>query len=244
MSAAGERSGSYTYSVVGTLPNGPIPSNRPSTGAISGTPTVGGSFSVQVRDGIGNTATSCTFTIGGPLSLPCPATTSGQVGASFSSQVSATGGVSPYAYSVVGILPSGLTLNPSTGAITGTPTATGSFSVLVRDAAGSSATSCTFVITPGATISISFDNNAGGVGLTHTIGGTITLSSAAPQPNGTTVTLSANPAVPGLVNFSATSVTIPAGNTTGTFMRLPAHSWGRPVFSPTPLAPRRRAPPF
>jgi hypothetical protein len=80
------------------------------------------------------------------LLLPCPATTSGQVNVPFSSQVSATGGVTPYVYSVVGTLPNGLSLNPSTGTITGTPAVAGSFSIQVKDAAGSTATSCTFTI--------------------------------------------------------------------------------------------------
>ncbi len=47
-----------------------------------------------------------------------------------------TGGVGPYTFSVVGTLPAGLTLNTSTGAITGTPTAAGTFSIQVTDANG------------------------------------------------------------------------------------------------------------
>ncbi len=70
------------------------------------------------------------------LSLPCPAILAGDVNAPFSSQVSALGGVMPYTYSVIGTLPNGLTLNPSTGAITGIPTAAGSFSIKVMDSAG------------------------------------------------------------------------------------------------------------
>jgi len=229
----------YTYSVVGTLPNGLT--LNPSTGAITGTPTVGGSFNVQVKDAAGTTVTSCAFTIGTTLSLPCPATTSGPVNVSFSSQVTATGGVSPYTYAVVGILPSGLTLTPSTGAITGTPTVAGSFNIQVKDAAGNTATSCTFVVAPAPTIAISFNNNAGGVGLTHTIGGTITLSSAAPQPSGTTVTLSANPSDPGLVNFSTTSVAIPAGNTTGTFTITGAQVGTAGILASAPGSPTASA---
>ncbi len=75
----------YTYSAVGTLPNGLT--LNPSTGAITGTPSATGSFSIQVKDSVGSTATSCMFTINPALSLPCPTTTSGQVNTSFSSQV-------------------------------------------------------------------------------------------------------------------------------------------------------------
>ena len=134
----------YTYSVIGTLPSGLA--LNPSTGAITGTPTVSGNFSIQVKDATGNTAASCTLSISGPLSLPCPATTSGQANAPFSSQVSAVGGVTPYTYSVIGTLPNGLTLNPSTGAITGTPTVSGNFSIQVKDATGNTAASCTLSI--------------------------------------------------------------------------------------------------
>jgi uncharacterized repeat protein (TIGR03803 family) len=47
----------------------------------------------------------------------------------YSQSVAASGGVAPYTYSVsAGAVPTGLSLNSATGDITGTPTATGSFS--------------------------------------------------------------------------------------------------------------------
>lgn len=54
------------------------------------------------------------------------------VGAAYSNTVTATGGTTPYAFSAMG-LPSGLTINASTGAITGTPasSAVGTVSVTV-----------------------------------------------------------------------------------------------------------------
>jgi hypothetical protein len=63
----------------------------------------------------------------------------GSVGSGYSGVVSATGGTVPYSYSVSsGQLPSGVLLNNSTGKISGTPSASGtySFSVTVSDVKG------------------------------------------------------------------------------------------------------------
>lgn len=60
---------------------------------------------------------------------------------SYGKKLAAMGGIPPYAWSLVsGALPSGLTLNPSTGTISGAALATGSFSftVMVTDAASTS----------------------------------------------------------------------------------------------------------
>ncbi len=52
--------------------------------------------------------------------------TSGTVGVAYSQTLAATGGIPSYTWSIdSGSLPAGLSLNPSTGAITGTPTAAG-----------------------------------------------------------------------------------------------------------------------
>src|SRR6185503_7477178 len=63
------------------------------------------------------------FTSGSPL----PA---GIVGAPYSFTFGATGGIQPYGFSGSG-LPPGLTLSPS-GALTGTPTAAGQFSLSIQ----------------------------------------------------------------------------------------------------------------
>ncbi len=87
------------------------------------------------------------ITINGPLSVTCQAVNTGDVGVPFDSgPMTVTGGTAPYAYSIVGTLPPGLTLNTSTGAVTGTPTASGTFTVRVTDAVGSSSTSCVITI--------------------------------------------------------------------------------------------------
>jgi len=82
------------------------------------------------------------------LTLSCPAVTSGHVGVAFNSgALTASGGTAPYTYAVVGTLPTGLTINTTTGAVTGTPTASGSFSITVTDANGTvAASNCTITI--------------------------------------------------------------------------------------------------
>jgi sugar lactone lactonase YvrE len=60
----------------------------------------------------------------------------GTTGAAYNQKLAASGGAPPYTWSLAtGKLPSGLTLNPATGAITGTPSAAGtaSFTVKVTD---------------------------------------------------------------------------------------------------------------
>jgi hypothetical protein len=57
----------------------------------------------------------------------------GQAGAPYSMQIQSAGGVAPYSWSVTaGSLPAGVSLNPSTGLLSGTPTATGSSSMTIR----------------------------------------------------------------------------------------------------------------
>jgi Putative Ig domain len=59
-----------------------------------------------------------------------------QAGVQYSAQLAVTGGTAPYNWSATG-LPTGLTLNPATGLLSGTPTATGMYSpqVTVTDSA-------------------------------------------------------------------------------------------------------------
>ena len=78
-----------------------------------------------------------------PLSLACVSAT-GQVNIAYSSTLLASGGTAPYTYDIVsGSLPSGSTLNPATGTITGIPTTAGPFTFVakVTDSLGAIATS-------------------------------------------------------------------------------------------------------
>lgn len=94
-----------------------------------------------------------------PLTLNCASSVASQGDPYFSALV-AGGGTAPYTYSIsAGALPTGLTLNPSTGAITGTPTVLGvqAYTGKVTDSLGAIKTSScsinvTTIFTGGCTI--------------------------------------------------------------------------------------------
>ena len=135
----------YTYSILGTLPGG-LTLNT-TTGAITGTATASGSFSVVVTDATGAKGTGCLITVNPSLSVTCAAVNTATVGVPFNSgPLNVTGGTAPYTYSILGTLPGGLTLNTTTGAITGTATASGSLSVVVTDATGNKGTGCLITV--------------------------------------------------------------------------------------------------
>jgi hypothetical protein len=68
-----------------------------------------------------------------PLAITTTSLPGGMTGQSYSAQLAASGGASPYTWTVsTGALPPGLTLNNQTGAITGIPTQAGNFSFTVQ----------------------------------------------------------------------------------------------------------------
>ncbi len=89
----------------------------------------------------------------GPLALACPSSSAG-VGVPYSDSFVATGGTPPYTFAIVaGALPPGLSLNPSTGLISGTPTTPGPYNYTgqVTDSLGATATaSCAITVAPPA----------------------------------------------------------------------------------------------
>jgi len=120
------------------LTSGALPAGltlNPSTGAITGTPTETASatiLTVTVTDSsipAQSKSVSLSLTISSSAPAPLAITTTslpnGQDGNAYSATLAATGGTTPYNWSVSsGTLPAGLSLNAATGAITGTPTAT------------------------------------------------------------------------------------------------------------------------
>jgi len=146
----------------------------PNTREITGTPTQTGNYSipVSVTDANGNTVTSIyVVKITDPLVLPAAALANGITGQVYTPQIipSATGGTGPYVYSATN-LPPGLSFNPSTRELTGTPTIAGTFviPVTVTDADGRSASSDYTVLVTDPLILPSAALPAGNAGVAYT----------------------------------------------------------------------------
>jgi Putative Ig domain len=136
LAATGGKS-AFSWSITtGKLPGGL--SLTASTGVITGIPTTGGSFpvTVTVKDSSSpaltkSLATSLTVAESA-LSITTPTLPTAVKGAHYSKTLAATGGTTPYTWSVTGgKLPTGLTLATSTGIVSGAPALGGSFPVTI-----------------------------------------------------------------------------------------------------------------
>jgi hypothetical protein len=139
---------------VWTVSSGALPpgvSLDPPSGTLSGTPTGAADvmLGLTVTDSQGRTASqSLELRITLALTIttisPLPAA---MAGASFSTQLLATGGTPPYLWSVAGVLPAGLLLNVANGVISGTPVVPGSynFTITVTDSRQQQTASKSFI---------------------------------------------------------------------------------------------------
>ena len=157
-------------------------------GVISGTPTTAGTvnFGVTVTDSASPAATATTtlsITVN-PLGALAVTTTSlpgAIMGNAYSQALAATGGTIPYTWSLSsGNLPPGLSLNVSTGVISGTPTSVGTsnFTVMVSSPASPTASPAT------ATMALSIAVTAAA--------NQLTITTASPLPVATFTTTAYN----------------------------------------------------
>jgi len=187
----------YTWSLTsGTLP-ADLKLNA-STGAITGTPTATSSptaliFSVTDSSSPPlSKSVSLSLTISSVAPATLSITTSSlpndQVGANYSATLVATGGTTPYTWSLTsGTLPTGLTLNASAGTIIGIPTAI------------SSATALTFTVT-----------DSGNPAQTKSASLTLTISSSVPQ----TLSITTSSLTNGQVGIAYAATLAATGGTT------------------------------
>lgn len=116
----------------------PMPSGLTlqSDGSITGTPLVAGTVLInfQASDGTGNTALqNIQMTIDQTLAIKPVVASLGTTNEAFNLTLTAVNGTQPYSWSVVqGSLPHGISLDPSTGVISGTGATSGTFTATVQ----------------------------------------------------------------------------------------------------------------
>lgn len=229
LAATGGAGSPYTWTWAAasgsSLPGG---LNLSSAGVISGTPTTAGTYSVVVtaKDSVGNTGSATlSIAVKGSVSISTTSLPSGYQGTAYTStQLVATGGSGTgytwtWAAGSGSSIPAGLSLSTG-GIVSGTPTAAGTFSVVVtvKDSANNTA-QATFSIAieatlaistasplPSGTVNVNYSQTlaatgGSGTGYTWSTTGTNTLATVGLSFSGGTV--SGKPSATGTASFTA-----------------------------------------
>jgi hypothetical protein len=210
----------YQWAVTaGSLPAGLTFGGK---GTISGTPTSSGAFSltVEVTDAQSNRANKqFALAVAAAITITAASLPAGSTKSPYSQTLSAAGGTPPYSWSVTGgALPAGLSLQPATGTLSGTPTVTGTFDFTVTVTDSNSATANEqFSVSVGQGFGIttapSLPAATAGVAYSFTLratGGTTPYTwsvTKGPLPDGLTLdaaagTITGTPSAPGTFNFT------------------------------------------
>src|SRR6266487_905599 len=213
------------------------------TGLISGTPTAAGTYSVTISatNANGTGTATLTLTINAPPPvITSPGTATGTVGVAFSYQITATN--NPTSFNATG-LPGGLTVNTTTGLISGTPTTAGTYPVTISASNSGGTGTATLVITintpPPVITSPGTATGTVGVAFSYQITATSNPTSygASSLPPGLTVNTAT-----GLISGTPTTVgtypvTITATNSGGTGTSTLVITINNPVPTVTSISP-------
>ena len=211
----------YAWSAPAGLPpgfalnaqSGVLSNNAPAAGQFS--------FSIRLTDSSQSITSTFSLTINAPalqITTVAPLFT-GTVGVGYSQSFSATGGKPPYTWSAAGDT-GGLTLDPSTGVLRGTPQTAGTFSFTIRvaDSAGAFATNNFSVVVmppvltvaigatlPSATVAVSYSQRIAAVATGGTAPYRWSIAGSLPPGlnfSADTLTLAGTPQTPGTFTFS------------------------------------------
>ncbi len=228
-----------SYSVSPSLPTG-LTLNT-STGQITGTPSASQAatnYTITATNSCGSTTRvlSITITLGAPtgLSYSNNGPLSLCVGQALTANNPTSGGGIVGSYSVSPALPAGLTLNTSTGQITGTPTAVSAatnYTITASNSCGST-TRVINIAVGGAPTALNYTNNGP---LTYCTGVAISNNNATASGGSAATSFSISPALPAGLSFdtstgrisgtptgasASTNYTITATNSCGSITRV------------------------
>ena len=159
----------------------------------------------------------------GPTQLTVSTTSlpNGTVNVAYAATLTAVGGITPYAWSIVsGSLPGGLTLNLTSGAITGTPSGVGTFNFTVQVSDGSNpaqsaSKALSITVVPALTsIAVTPTNPTNQVGSTQQFTATGTYSDGSTQDLTTQAAWTSSKTTVATINASGLATGVSAGTAT------------------------------